>query len=114
MNPVLVSYAALGIAIVFEVTATSLLNTTQQFTRPLPTGLMVTCYLISFYFLSVAIKVLPVGIAYAIWSGLGIVLIALIGFFAFGQRLDVPAMIGMGLILSGVLVINLFSSTVGH
>lgn len=111
MTPVLTAYLMLGVAIVLEVIGTSLLQTTQQFTRVLPTTLMALAYLGSFYFLSHALKVMPVGLAYAIWSGIGIVLITAVGYFAFRQTLDLPALIGIGLIMMGVVVINLFSKT---
>lgn len=107
-------YAALVLAIGLEVIGTSFLQKSEQFTKILPTIGMAVCYLGSFYLLSISLKVLPLGIAYAIWSGVGIVLVALIGFFVFGQRLDLPAVVGLGLIVAGVIVVNLFSSTVGH
>ncbi|RJE82128.1 SMR family transporter [Paracoccus onubensis] len=110
----LLPYIALLVAIVLEVVGTSLLQLSAQFTRPLPTIGMAICYLLSFYLLSVSLKVLPLGIAYAVWSGVGIVLVAMIGLVVFGQRLDLPAVIGLGLIVLGVLVVNLFSKTVGH
>ncbi len=114
MSPALVTYGSLGIAIALEVAGTTLLQQSQQFTRLLPTAGMAACYIASMYFLSISLRVLPMGIAYAIWSGLGIVLISGIGFVALGQRLDGPALIGLGLIIAGVLVVNLFSSSVGH
>ena len=107
-------YAALLLAIALEVVGTSLLQLSQQFIRLLPTVGMAVCYLLSFYLLSISLKVLPLGIAYAIWSAVGIVLVAVIGLVVFGQKLDLPAVIGLGLIILGVLVVNLFSKTVGH
>lgn len=107
-------YAALLLAIALEVAGTSLLQLSAQFTRPLPTIGMAACYLLSFYLLSISLKVLPLGIAYAIWSAVGIVLVAVIGLIIFGQKLDLPAVVGLGLIILGVLVVNLFSKTVGH
>lgn len=107
-------YAALALAICLEVIGTSFLQKSEQFTKLLPTIGMALCYLVSFYLLTISLKVLPLGIAYAIWSGVGIVLVALIGFAFFGQRLDLPAIIGLGLIVAGVVVVNLFSNTVGH
>lgn len=107
-------YAALALAICLEVIGTSFLQKSAQFTKLLPTIGMALCYLASFFLLSVSLKVLPLGIAYAIWSGVGIVLVALIGFAVFGQRLDLPAVTGLGLIVAGVIVVNLFSKTVGH
>ena|SRR5690554_4031797 len=113
MTPVVTAYLMLGAAIVLEVIGTSLLQASQQFTRLLPTVLMAVAYLSSFYLLAQALRVMPVGIAYAIWSGVGIVLITAAGYFLFKQTLDLPALIGIGLIIVGVLVINVFSSTVG-
>ena len=104
----------LAIAIVAEVIATSALKASHEFTRLIPTIVVVTGYLTAFYFLTLSLRVIPVGIAYAIWAGLGIVLIAIISWLVYGQKLDLPALLGMGLIISGVLVINLFSNTGGH
>ena len=86
----------------------------QQFTQLVPTLIMALCYAASFFFLSLVLKSMPLGIAYAIWSGMGIVLIAVIGFAVFGQKLDLAAVIGLGLIVSGVVVVNLFSDSVSH
>ncbi len=108
------SYAFLAIAIACEVIATSFLKLSDGFTRPVPTLIMGVGYLISFYFLSIALRQIPTGIAYAIWSGVGIVLIAAIAWLLQGQKLDAAAMAGMGLIVAGVLVMNLFSTTAGH
>ena len=108
------TYATLGVAIALEVIGTSLLQRTEQFTRLWPTIAMALCYGASFYFLSLALRVMPLGIAYAIWSGLGIVLVSVIGLVAFGQRLDPAGVIGLGLIVAGVVVVNLFSTSVGH
>lgn len=107
-------YIPLAIAIGLEVVGTSLLQRSAQFTRLWPTLGMAVCYLASFYLLSLSLRLLPLGIAYAIWSAVGIVLVALIGLVVFGQRLDLPAVIGLGLIVAGVIVVNLFSKTVGH
>ena len=101
-------------AIVSEVIATSALKASTGFTKPLPSVVVVIGYLVSFYFLSLTLKTIPVGIAYAIWSGVGVVLISVVAWPLYGQRLDLPALIGMGLIISGVMVINLFSNTAGH
>ena len=101
-------------AIVSEVIATSTLKASTGFTKPLPSVVVVIGYLVSFYFLSLTLKTIPVGIAYAIWSGVGVVLISVVAWLLYGQRLDLPALIGMGLIISGVMVINLFSNTAGH
>ena len=110
----LITWAALLGAIALEVAGTTLLQASQQFTRPWPTAGMAVCYGLAFYLLSIALKQMPVGIAYAIWSGLGVVLISIIGAVAFRQRLDLPAVAGLAMIVGGVVVINLFSKTVGH
>jgi len=102
------------LAIVFEVLGTSLLKHSNGFTRLWPTLGTVASYAATFYFLGHALKVIPMGPAYAIWSGLGIVLIALIGLFIFGQKLDFWAIVGLGLIMAGVVVINLLSNSVPH
>lgn len=107
-------HLALGVAIVLEVIGTSALQASQQFTRPLPTLLMAASYLGAFYFLSHTLRAIPVGIAYAIWSGLGIVLISLAGLILFKQRLDLAAVIGLGLIVAGVIVVNVFSKSAPH
>lgn len=107
-------YAVLVVAIVFEVLGTSAMQAAQHFSRLGPTLVMVVCYAVAFYFLSWSLRYLPVGIAYAIWSGLGIVLISLVGYFAFGQKLDLAAIAGLGLIIAGVLVLNLFSKSTFH
>ncbi len=114
MNAVMLTYGALVAAIVCEVIATSFLQQSQQFTRLLPTLLMALFYGAAFYLLSITLRTLPVGVAYAIWSGLGIVLISAIGYFVFRQTLDLPAVIGLSLIITGVVVVNVFSKTVGH
>jgi small multidrug resistance pump len=114
MNPVLLTYISLAAAIALEVAGTTFLQQSQQFTRPLPTLLMALCYGAAFYLLSLALRTMPVGIAYAIWSGLGIVLISAVGFFVLEQRLDLPAILGIGLIIAGVVVVNVFSSSVSH
>lgn len=108
------TYLALGVAIALEVAGTAALQASHQFTRLVPTIIMIICYLSCFYFLSLALKTIPVGIAYAVWSGLGIVLISLVGLFVFGQKLDLPAILGLGLILAGVLVVNIFSDAATH
>jgi small multidrug resistance pump len=108
------TFVYLIIAIILEVIGTSALQASEQFTRPKPLILTAIGYAASFYFLSLVLRTMPVGIAYAIWSGLGIVLITLVGLVWFGQKLDVPAVIGLALIIAGVGTINLFSSTVSH
>jgi len=108
------SWIFLGIAIVAEVLATSALKASDGFTKPGPGVLVVGGYAIAFYFLALTLKAIPVGIAYAVWAGLGILLVALIGWLAFGQRLDLPAVIGMTLIVAGVLIISLLSKSSAH
>jgi small multidrug resistance pump len=107
-------YLALGIAIVAEVIATSALKASEGFSRPGPAAIVLLGYGIAFYCLSLTLRTMPVGIAYAIWSGAGIVLITGVGWVLFGQKLDGWALIGMGLIVAGVLVVNLLSSSAGH
>lgn len=104
----------LGIAIVSEVIATSAMKSAEGFTKLIPSTVVVVGYLIAFYCLSLTLKTLPVGIAYAIWAGLGIVLVAIVSWFLYGQKLDFPAILGMALIILGVMVINVFSKTSGH
>ena len=104
----------LGIAIVAEVIATSALKAADGFTRLTPSIVVVAGYLVAFYFLSLTLRTIPVGIAYAIWSGVGISLIALIGWLFYKQALDVPAMLGLGLIIAGVVVLNVFSKSIAH
>ena len=104
----------LAIAIIGEVIATSFLRASAGFTQLVPTIVVVVGYGITFYFFSLALQTIPVGIGYAIWSGAGIVLISVIAYFVYGQALDLPALVGIGLILAGVLVINLFSQSSTH
>ncbi|NEX94952.1 multidrug efflux SMR transporter [Caulobacter sp. 17J65-9] len=105
------SYLFLALAIVCEVAATSALKASEGFTRPGPSVVVVIGYALAFWLLSLTLKTVPVGVAYAIWSGVGIVLIAIIGAVRFRQPLDLPAIAGMVLIMAGVLVINLFSKS---
>ncbi len=107
-------YVYLVIAIAAETVGTTALQASAQFTRLWPSILVVAAYGVSFYFMALALRVMPVGIVYAIWSGLGIVLIAGIGFVVFGQRLDVPAVLGLALIIAGIVVIHLFSGSAMH
>ena len=102
-------YAWLAIAIVAEVIATTALKASDGFSKTLPSLITAVGYGIAFWCLSHSLRTIPVGLSYAIWSGVGIVLITAIAWVMFKQRLDAPALIGMGLILAGVLVINLFS-----
>ncbi|TCV74302.1 small multidrug resistance pump [Neorhizobium sp. R1-B] len=114
MSPAILTYGSLAAAIVLEVIGTTFLQQSHQFTRVLPTILMGICYLAAFYLLSIALRTLPVGIAYAIWSGLGIVLISAVGLILFRQTLDAAAIIGLGLIIAGVVVVNVFSNSISH
>lgn len=107
-------YIYLICAVIAETIGTASMQASQQFTKPLPSLVVVISYAVSFYLLSLTLKFMPVGVVYALWSGLGIVLIALIGLAVFGQKLDLPAVIGLGLIIAGVLVINLFSHSATH
>lgn len=104
----------LAIAIIGEVVATSALKDSEGFTKLLPSALVLVGYGVAFYFLSLALKSIPVGIAYAVWAGLGIVLVAAIAWIVHGQKLDAWALLGMGLIISGVAVLNLLSKTSAH
>jgi small multidrug resistance pump len=104
----------LGIAIISETIATSALKSSDGFSRLLPSLLVVAGYGIAFYFLSMTLRTIPVGIAYAVWSGVGIVLITLVGWLLYGQKLDLPALLGMGLIVAGVVVMNVFSKASAH
>lgn len=108
------AYLYLSIAILAEVIGTSALKMSEGFTKPLPSLAVFVAFGVAFYFLALALKVIPVGVAYAIWSGLGIILISLAGLVFFGQKLDGPAIFGMILILSGVVVMNVFSASVAH
>lgn len=104
----------LSIAIIAEVFGTSFLKSSEGFTKFWPSVAVIVGYVVAFYFLSLSLKVIPVGIAYAIWAGIGVVLIALIGWIVFNQKLDVPAIIGISMILGGVVVLNVFSNSITH
>ncbi len=108
------TYLTLFIAIVAEVIATSALKASDGFTRLGPSIVVMIGYTTAFYFLSLTLRTMPIGIAYAIWSAAGIVILAAIGWLIYGQRLDAPALIGLGLILAGVLTVNLFSASASH
>lgn len=104
----------LAVAIVSEVIATSALKQTQGFTRILPTVVTLVGYVIAFFCLSMTLKSVPTGVAYAIWSGVGIVLVSLVAWLINGQKLDLPAMLGMALIIAGVVIMQLFSKVAAH
>lgn len=108
------NYLYLTVAILFEVIATTALKETQGFTRLVPSAVAVVGYALAFYFLSLPLRSMPVGIVYAIWCGAGIILITVIGWLWFRQTLDIPAIVGMGFIMAGVIIINLFSRTIAH
>jgi len=107
-------WLCLAIAIVAEVVGTSFLKASAGFTKPVPTVMVAVGYGLAFFFLSLTVDKVPVGIAYAVWSGAGVTLIAAIGWLFLGQKLDGPAIVGMGLIVAGVVVLNLFSKSAAH
>lgn len=108
------AYLTLAIAIIAEVIATSALKASAGFSRIVPSIIVVAGYAAAFYFLSLTLRTMPVGVAYGVWSGAGVILISAIGWLAFGQRLDFAALAGLGLVIAGLIVINLFSRTTGH
>lgn len=107
-------YLFLALAIISEVVGSSFLNASKQFTKPIPTAVTILAYGLCFYFLSIALKSIPLGAAYAIWGGLGIVLTAIISVVVFKHTLDLPAIIGITLIVAGVIVLNFFSKSMTH
>jgi len=107
-------YLYLTLAIAAEVAATSALKASEEFTRLWPSLIVVLGYGVAFYFLTLVFRTMPLGIAYAVWSGLGVVLIAIIGAIVYGQMPDLPAVVGLALIIAGVVVVNVFSKTVVH
>ena len=108
------NYLYLGIAIIMEIIATSSLKASEGFTKLAPSAISLIGYAIAFYCLSLTLRTIPVGIAYAIWSGVGIAVIALIGWLVFRQPLDLPGIIGITFILVGVIILNVFSKTASH
>ena len=110
----MMAYLYLAVAIIAEVAATSALKSSQEFTRLWPSLLVVTGYALAFYMLTLSLRTLPVGIAYAIWAGLGIVLMALIGILVYRETPDWPAIVGMSMIVGGVVIIQLFSDVSPH
>lgn len=108
------AYVILLASILCEIVGTSALNASQQFTRPIPSLMVIVFYAAAIVGLAYCFRVLPMGIAYGIWSGLGIVLISISGWIFFGQHLDLPAILGLGLIVLGVVIVNVFSSTIPH
>ena len=110
----LMNYVYLIVAVVFEVIATTALKQTEGFTRLVPSLVSVGGYALAFYFLSLPLRSMPIGVVYALWCGAGIIFITVIGWVWFKQTLDLPALAGMGLIMAGVIVINLWSKTLVH
>ena len=110
----LMNYVYLVVAVVFEVIATTALKQTEGFTRLVPSLVSIGGYALAFYFLSLPLRTMPIGVVYALWCGAGIIFITVIGWVWFKQTLDLPALAGMGLIMAGVIVINLWSKTLVH
>lgn len=108
------SYWYLAIAIITEVIATSALKASEEFTKPIPSLIVIIGYGLSFYLMMLVLRVIPVGITYAVWSGAGIVLVTIVGIFLYKETPDLPAIVGMGFIIVGVAIIHVFSKTVGH
>lgn len=108
------AYIYLAIAILAETGATLLLPITKEFSKPVPSILVIAGYGLAFYFMTLSLRSIPIGITYAIWSGIGMVMITAFAYVFYQQKQDLPAMIGIGLIIAGVLVINLFSKTASH
>jgi small multidrug resistance pump len=107
-------YLYLSISIIAEVIGTTALKASEEFTNPVPSIIVIVSYAVAFYSLTFVLRTIPVGVAYAIWSGVGIALISVAAFFMYRQSLDLPAIIGIGLIMAGVAVINLYSKSVLH
>ena len=108
------AYLYLALAILAEMVATSALKASKEFTKLVPSVIVLAGYGLAFYFMTLVLRTIPIGITYAIWSGVGIVLIAIVGAIFYKEPPDLPAIVGMGLIISGVMVIHLFSKTVSH
>ncbi len=108
------TYVFLAVAIIAEIVATTMLKATEGFSRLIPSIIVIVMYAVAFYCLSLVLRAMPVGVAYAIWCGLGVFLVSVVCAYVYKQIPDTPAMIGMGLIILGVVVINIFSKTVTH
>jgi small multidrug resistance pump len=108
------AYIYLVVAIIAEVIATSTLKASEEFTKLIPSLIVIVGYGVAFYFLTLVLRTIPVGITYALWSGLGIVLVTIVALFLYKQTPDAPAIIGMTLIIAGVVIINIFSKTIKH
>lgn len=114
MSNIFQAYLMLGVAIICEIIGSAFMGKSDGFSKLLPTFVTLVFYAVAFFLLANVIKTIPLGIAYAIWSGVGIMLTAIVGYFLFGNRLDLPAVVGMALIILGVLIINVFSKSAGH
>jgi len=108
------SWLLLFLAVVFEVVGTSAIKQSAGFTKFWPSAAVAVCFVLAFYLLTFSLKVLPIGVVYAVWSGMGIVLISVIGHWFFNERLDTPAIIGVSFILAGVVIMQVFSKAVAH
>lgn len=108
------AYFYLAIAIIAEVAATSALKASAEFTRLVPSLIVIVGYGIAFYCMTLVLRTIPVGVTYAVWAGLGIVLVTIVGAVLYKEIPDLPAVIGIGLIIAGVVVINVYSNTIGH
>jgi small multidrug resistance pump len=108
------AYIYLAIAIIAEVASTSALKASDEFTKLIPSLIVIVGYGASFYLLTLVLRTIPVAITYAVWSGAGIVLVAIIGVILYKQIPDIPAVIGMGLIIAGISIINVYSKTIAH
>jgi small multidrug resistance pump len=107
-------YVYLALSIVAEVIATSSLKASDGFTKLWPSVIVVVGYGVAFHFLALTLKTIPIGVAYAIWAGAGVSLVAVVGWALFGQKLDAPAILGMALIVAGVVIMQVFSKAAGH
>lgn len=114
MNPLTTAYILLGLAIISEVTGSTFLAKSDGFSKIIPTLITLLCFSFAFYLLSQVVKTIPLGIAYAIWSGVGIILTAIIGVTVLKNPLDLPAIIGIAFIITGVIIMNIFSKATGH
>jgi small multidrug resistance pump len=108
------AYVYLVCAIIAEVAGTTALKASEEFTKPIPSIIVIAGYSISFYLLTLCLRTMNIGVTYAVWSGLGVVLVAIVGLVLYGERLDLAAVAGMGLIIAGVVVLNTMSKTVVH
>ena len=113
-HPMNAAYIYLAIAICSEVIATVSMKAIKGWSTPIPLLLVIVGYATAFWMLTLVVRTIPVGVAYAVWAGMGIVMVSIAALFIYGQKLDVPAIMGMGLIVLGVVVIQLFSKTAGH